>query len=153
FGPRGESGPRIIADVASGDPAAAITTAAADYEAQLVVIGTRGATGLRHLVVGSVTEQVIRTSPVPGLSVSPHAPATPTVPFVRVLFATDLSASSLAALDAALKLDVHPSADVTVLHVIDDADEDALFVARFCDVHRHVEAFEDSVRDTVNRLT
>lgn len=36
---------------------------------QLVVMGTHGRRGLAHLMVGSVTERVVRTSPVPVLTV------------------------------------------------------------------------------------
>lgn len=153
FGAHPHSEPKVVADVTCGEPAAAIAEAARDYEAHLVVMGTRGSSGLGHLLVGSVTERVIRTSSVPVLSVSPQAPAEPIVPFARVLVATDLSSASLAALNAALRLAVHPAADVRVLHVIDDADDDALFVAHFQDVRHYADAFEATVRESLTRLT
>lgn len=46
-----------------GDPAAVIVDAAA--ESQLVVIATHGLTGIRRLLMGSVTEKVVRLSPTP----------------------------------------------------------------------------------------
>jgi nucleotide-binding universal stress UspA family protein len=42
-------------------------------DAQLVVIGTHGRSGLKHLLLGSVAEKVVRVSPVPVCTV--HAPA------------------------------------------------------------------------------
>ncbi len=43
---------------------------AADAErADLIVMGTHGRTGLRHLVAGSVAERVVRTSKVPVLTI------------------------------------------------------------------------------------
>jgi nucleotide-binding universal stress UspA family protein len=39
--------------------------------ADLIVISTHGYTGISHLVLGSVAERVIRTSPVPVLSIKP----------------------------------------------------------------------------------
>ena len=36
---------------------------------ELVVIGTHGRTGLTHLLLGSVAEKIVRTSPVPVLTV------------------------------------------------------------------------------------
>ncbi|HEY7288584.1 MAG TPA: universal stress protein [Vicinamibacterales bacterium] len=138
--------PEIIAEVSGGEPAAVIAERAHAHDAK-VVLGTRGDSGLRHLVLGSVTEQVVRTSPMPVFSASPHAPSQANVPFERVLFATDFSASSLAALSAALRIGVHPAADITVLHVIDEADENALFVSHVYDVRHHTEALETSVRE------
>jgi len=43
----------------------AIETSRAD----LVVLGTHGRTGLTHLLLGSVAEKIVRTSPVPVLTV------------------------------------------------------------------------------------
>jgi len=42
----------------------------------MVVMGTHGRTGLAHFLLGSVTEKVVQTSPVPVLTV--HAPAAAT---------------------------------------------------------------------------
>jgi nucleotide-binding universal stress UspA family protein len=46
-----------------------ILAAAAQEEADLIVMGTHGRTGLEHLLVGSVTEKVIRAATVPVLTV------------------------------------------------------------------------------------
>jgi nucleotide-binding universal stress UspA family protein len=49
--------------------AEAIVRAALAVEADLVVLGTHGRTGLARALLGSVTEQVVRTCPVPVLTV------------------------------------------------------------------------------------
>jgi nucleotide-binding universal stress UspA family protein len=41
------------------------------YGADLVVMGTHGRTGLSHVLMGSVTEKVLRHSPCPVLTVGP----------------------------------------------------------------------------------
>lgn len=46
-----------------GTPAKEIVQAAADFHADLVVVGTHGRTGLKRLVLGSVAEKVLRTAP------------------------------------------------------------------------------------------
>ncbi|WP_101297874.1 universal stress protein [Halegenticoccus soli] len=55
--------------VVQGRPHAAILDYAEDVEADLVVMGTHGRQGLDRLLLGSVTERVVRTSPVPVLAV------------------------------------------------------------------------------------
>lgn len=46
-----------------------IVTAAKDWRADLIVLGTHGRRGLNRLVMGSDAEQVLRSSPVPVLMV------------------------------------------------------------------------------------
>lgn len=55
-----------------GAAAAAIVKVAAETNADLVVIGTRGNTGLKHVVLGSVAERTVRTAPCSVLTVK-HA--------------------------------------------------------------------------------
>jgi nucleotide-binding universal stress UspA family protein len=50
-----------------GQPAAAILEAARGHD--LVVMGTHGRTGLRHLLLGSVAEKVVRSASCPVLTV------------------------------------------------------------------------------------
>jgi nucleotide-binding universal stress UspA family protein len=54
-----------------GRPEHVILTAAADREADLIVIGTHGRTGLAHVVLGSVAERVVREAECPVLTVKP----------------------------------------------------------------------------------
>ena len=56
--------------IALQDPAAgAIAAQAESLPADLIVMGTRGLTGLKHVVLGSVAERVVRTAPCPVLTV------------------------------------------------------------------------------------
>jgi nucleotide-binding universal stress UspA family protein len=50
-------------------PAEAILEAAERFGADLVVMGTRGHTGLKHVLLGSVAERVARLAPCPVLTV------------------------------------------------------------------------------------
>jgi universal stress protein A len=51
--------------VHTGSPAHEIVQAARRLPADLIVISTHGRTGLKHVLLGSVAEQVVRTAPCP----------------------------------------------------------------------------------------
>src|SRR5262245_22376811 len=57
------------ADAVLGTPAEAIIDFASATGTSLIVMGTHGRTGLAHLLMGSVAEQVVRTAPCPVLTV------------------------------------------------------------------------------------
>jgi len=48
--------------IIAGHPGTAVTNAAVDARADLTVCGTQGATGVRHLVLGSVAQHILRES-------------------------------------------------------------------------------------------
>ncbi len=52
-----------------GRPASEIAAAAKDLDADLIIISTHGHTGLKHVFLGSVTENVARVAPCPVLVV------------------------------------------------------------------------------------
>jgi len=52
-----------------GKPADEILRFAEEHGVDTIVMGTHGRTGIRHLLAGSVTERVVRTSPVPVLTI------------------------------------------------------------------------------------
>jgi len=53
----------------SNAPAAAIVSYARDANIDLIVMGTHGRGGVAHLLMGSVSERVVRTAPCPVLTV------------------------------------------------------------------------------------
>lgn len=53
----------------SGNPAATILHELEQRQHDLLVMGTHGRTGLRHMMLGSVAETVVRLSPIPVLTV------------------------------------------------------------------------------------
>jgi nucleotide-binding universal stress UspA family protein len=57
--------------VVMGVPYQRILETAADEEVDMIVMATHGRTGLSHLIMGSVTERVVRTSPCPVLTIRP----------------------------------------------------------------------------------
>ncbi len=63
-----ESSQPCSSTVRRGHPVDEILREIEDFSPDLVVMGTHGWTGLRHFVLGSVAEKVVRLSPVPVLS-------------------------------------------------------------------------------------
>ena len=68
---------KLATRLVSGNPAATILKALQDGNHQLLVVGTHGRTGLRHMLLGSVAEKLVRLSPVPVLTVPPDREAQP----------------------------------------------------------------------------
>ncbi|WP_152041605.1 universal stress protein [Salinigranum salinum] len=65
----------VVGDLAWGEPAREIQRYVDDAGIDLVVMGTRGRTGLERRLLGSVTERVVRSVGVPVLTVGFHADA------------------------------------------------------------------------------
>jgi nucleotide-binding universal stress UspA family protein len=90
--------------------------------ADLLVLGTHGRSGFERLLLGSVTEKVLRRATCPVLTVPSAAveavPATPAL-FKRILCAVDFSDCSLHGLQYALSLAQEADACLTVMHVIE----------------------------------
>lgn len=97
----------------------------------LVVIGTRGRTGLGKLLLGSVAEEILRTVTCPVLTVGPHANASRETggEFREILYATDLSPESQCAADYAVSLAQEFQARLVILHVIPEPEAGDLVTA------------------------
>ena len=69
-----QAGVPATTDLFEGAPFVEIVRAARAREVDLIVMGTHGRTGLRHALLGSVAEKVVRKAPCPVLVVrSPDA--------------------------------------------------------------------------------
>ena len=120
MGPANDASTEIV--VERGDACSEILRQAIDRKADLIVMGTHGRTGLRHVLLGSVTEKIIRNASCPVLVVPPHAAAVggdASAVFKRIVCATDFSKPSGAALTYALALAQEADARLTLLHAIE----------------------------------
>jgi nucleotide-binding universal stress UspA family protein len=68
-------GIQVGANLSSMLPSLAITDTADELGADLIVMGTRGLSGLKHVLLGSVAERVLRTARCPVLTVRADAKA------------------------------------------------------------------------------
>jgi nucleotide-binding universal stress UspA family protein len=109
-------------EICQGTAAAEILARARAMPSDLIVMGTHGRSGFERLVLGSVTEKVLRKAACPVLSVPRHvrdAVPAPPVLFKDLLCAVDFSDCSINALNYAMSLAQEADARLTVLHVIE----------------------------------
>jgi nucleotide-binding universal stress UspA family protein len=115
----GLAGVQLRVAVEVGSPEAQIVSVAGSQPGTLIVMGTHGAGGFEHLVLGSVTEKVLRTASCPVMTVPPRARATSQLPFKRIVCPIDFSPASEQALALALSFAKEADAKLTLLHVVE----------------------------------
>ena len=141
-----------------GGAAAQIVNAAETLASDLVVIGTHGRSGFERLMLGSVTEKVLRKAACPVLSVPRHATdAAPALPvFTRILCAVDFSECSIYALEYAMSLAQEAGGSLTVLHVIDVGPEipdiHGLMIGDVPDVREFIAQVDERARARLKEL-
>jgi nucleotide-binding universal stress UspA family protein len=103
-----------------GMPSEQLQRVVKERNIDLVIVSTRGRTGLRHRMLGSVAEDVVRSSSCPVLTVGPHV-ARKFENLSRIdniLFPTDFSEESLIVFPYLASLAHEYSSRLTVLHVL-----------------------------------
>lgn len=114
--------------VQMGLVADSILSFAKDRDADLIVMGTHGRRGLDRVLMGSTTEAILRKAHCPVLAVRqpvrsfvrPESPDDP-VYLRRILCCVDFSEHSPRALEYAFSLGQQYNAEITLLHVVEDA--------------------------------
>ncbi len=108
--------------IATGIPSKEVIAVAGAEDADLVVVGTRGKTGLEHVLLGSTAERIIRTAPCPVLAVpaaerraGDHRTATVTSMLVPI----DFSECSLDALEYGALIARRANVSMKLLHVLE----------------------------------
>ncbi|MGZ4855449.1 MAG: universal stress protein [Candidatus Angelobacter sp.] len=91
-----------------------------EHGIDLIVMGTHGHHGLKHLLMGSVAEAIFRNATCPVLTVGPHVTVRPSHDFraEKILFPTDLGAHAEFATHYALSVAQDAKAEVTFMHVV-----------------------------------
>lgn len=126
-GRAGRRGIAVTTRVATGIPSEEVITAARAEDSDLIVVGTRGKTGLAHVLLGSTAERVIRGAPCPVLAVRTEPADTEQeegalsrpVTLERILVPVDFSDCSLDALEYAGVVAQQAKASLTLLHVLE----------------------------------
>jgi nucleotide-binding universal stress UspA family protein len=89
-------------------------------------MGTHGRSGFERLLLGSVTEKVLRSTHVPVLAVPPPVEQPQSVLYKTILCPIEFSSASTRALEYALSLAEETDARLMLLHVIEGADQPSL---------------------------
>ena len=120
-----EQGKRILAGggisaealTAEGHPAKEIVHAAGEIGADLVVVGSKGLTGSRLFLLGSVSQKVIKYAPCSVLVTKPtREPGVPK--FAKVILATDGSEHATEAARFLSLFHLPQESEVVILHVV-----------------------------------
>jgi nucleotide-binding universal stress UspA family protein len=114
--------------VHEGIAADSILSFAQARKADVIVMGTHGRRGFDRLVLGSVTDRVMRTAPCPVLAISKLAHDFMAAGeerhhvhhLSRILFCTDFSENSERALNYAISATAEYDAELALLHVLED---------------------------------
>jgi nucleotide-binding universal stress UspA family protein len=110
----------VQTEVLPGEPAAAILFAREAHDIDLISICTHGYTGLRHVLLGSVAEAVLRRSPVPVLISRAGMPASDEGDngLTRILVPIDGTPFAEAALGYVRRAQIGPQAQVIVFRAV-----------------------------------
>lgn len=107
--------------VAEAAPVDAILDTATTWNADLVVMGTHGRSGFNRLMLGSVTEKVLRQTRKPLMTT--RWKDSPAPEPKRILVPTDLSPASGRAFAVALENGAMFDSEITLLHVVEEGKE------------------------------
>jgi nucleotide-binding universal stress UspA family protein len=141
-----ERGVETVTEVLQGEPARTIVEYAEARGVDLVVVPTRGRSGLRRFLLGSTAERVVRQATVPVLTVRPDEDLRLDYPSRNVLVPTDGSDCAREALSVGVDV---ANVDGASLHVLSVVDTASLGVDVRTDVQS--EQFEASANETVRR--
>jgi nucleotide-binding universal stress UspA family protein len=110
--------------VGTGLPSEEVIAAAQAEDADLIIVGTRGKSGLAHVLLGSTAERVIRMAPCPVLAVpmpNAHDQMGQGITLERMLVPTDFSECSLEAVHYARVVAGQAKASIELLHIVEPA--------------------------------
>jgi len=123
--PAARAGVRAHSLVLEGDPSREVMELAKELRADLLVLGLHPDSRLKHILLGSMSEELLRHAPCPVLTVrhgvGPAAAAQ--TPFRRILCATDLRVRGGGSIAYALSLAEAFSSELLLLHVLERVPE------------------------------
>ena len=143
--------------VKSGDVHTELLGIVEDRDIDLVVMGTRGRSYLKRMILGSVTERMLRKLHVPMLTVSHLDPEKEIhelgpVPLQRILYATDLSEGSEDGLKFSIRLARAFEGSLSVVHVVQSVDGALQGIEAAGILPEYVQEFRAQAEERLSRM-
>ena len=120
--------------------------------ADALVLGSHGRSGFERLLLGSVTEKILRKAACPVLTVPPPAIHATRLPFKHLLCPVDFFEPSLAAVEFAFSIAKESDAQVVLLHAIEWPVDDETIVDRAVDVSQYRHRVEGEAHRRLSAL-
>lgn len=148
-----ETGQSVSTELTEGKPAVRISEYATERNADLVVVGRQGQTGVGRRLLGGVTEKVLNRSAVPVLVVpGDEDDSTSADGYSRLLVPTDGSDNAEAAIPHGAAIGRNHGSDVHVLNVVDLQAAGGIFDAGGVET-AFVERLEERGREAVEKVS
>lgn len=100
--------------------APAILEYASDNDVDLIVLGTHGRRGVRHLLLGSVAEEVVRLAPCPVLTVRAREGSAVVPEIERIVVPIDFSEHAELGFQYAKEIAALYGAQISAIHVVEE---------------------------------
>lgn len=125
--------------IAKGDPADRIRDLALEHRADMVITATHGNSGIKRLLLGSVTEKLIKTIHCPLLVLNTQkfdrpSSSPPDIRLKKIMVGCDFSQDSKLAFDYGLSLAQEFQAELYLTHVVKPSENLELKVSDYIDV-------------------
>lgn len=139
--------------VKEGSPVATLLSVAEEEDSDLICLGTHGREGVERLVLGSVTEKVLRKAPCPVLTISEPGEEEAIRPavFDNILCAVDFAALSLRSLEYALSLAQEAGGNLLLVNVVEWFSEEPGWETRF-NVDDYRQEMEKNVLERLDKV-
>lgn len=125
--------------IAKGDPADRIRDLALEHRADMVITATHGNSGIKRLLLGSVTEKLIKTIHCPLLVLNTQkfdrpSSSPPDIRLKKIMVGCDFSQDSKLAFDYGLSLAQEFQAELYLTHVVKPSENLELKVSDYIDI-------------------
>jgi nucleotide-binding universal stress UspA family protein len=108
------------------------------HKPQLVVVGTRGKSRIKEIILGGTTKALVKRSPIPVMAVPEH---TVQKEFDKVLYASDLREGDVHAISKLVQLVQPYQAEIQILHIHPDSEYKGII---------KIESFKELVKENID---